>query len=375
VRGIAAGLLGPLLGPFADHKLAPRIMLPMGTFLSGLSFMLVRWADTPLEYYLIYGVLGALGSAIGGGQMIDAISVKWFMRKRPKAVMWASLGTPLGVLFFPPVITAVISLAGWRMAWFWIGIGVIVLLVPLTLLVRTRPEHLGMLPDGDQPGAKQPAGTRRAQNAPSEVSFTRREALRTASFWLLMSAGAFGVFGAVGFQAQWVPFAQDRGFSHGTATTLLTVYGIFAIANRFILGAIASRFALRYVFAGQAFLTSLSIVFMLFIDSLWMLYLWAALQGLTQAGFFQLMSLTAARYFGRDHIGAIRGTMQPMATMSIAISPLVLASLRDRHGNYDMAFALVAGTWFITSMLVLASKVPRKQPTPGATPAATTGAA
>ena len=81
VRTLAGGMLSPIVGPWGDHPWAPRVALPIGSVLFGLSFMLVKWADTPLEYYLTYGVLGALGLALTSNPILEGVVLKWFIRR------------------------------------------------------------------------------------------------------------------------------------------------------------------------------------------------------------------------------------------------------------------------------------------------------
>ncbi|MDE2885363.1 MAG: MFS transporter [Chloroflexota bacterium] len=360
LRVLAGGVLGPFLGPLVDHRWVPRVMLPLGAVVSGLSFILVTWVETPFHYYMAFGVLGSLGAVLSVG-VLDAIVIKWFVRRRAQALMWANIGSPLGILIFPPIIILLIATVGWRMAWFWTGLGVIAVIAPLMLLVRTSPESVGLMPDN---GAS-PAGEREAARevAPEEPSLTRREALSTSSFWMLSTVGLVAMLGLSGFQVQWLPFMEDRGVGGETGAAVLMVYGVCAVANRFIWGTASSRFPLRYVFTCQAGLTGLSVVLVILVGEPWMLFVWGATQGLTQPGFFQLHALTVANHFGRDHIGGIRGMMRPFMTTSSAASPLLLATLRDNQGSYTGAFSLVAGCWLLVSALVFFTKPPRHKVT------------
>ena len=360
LRVLAGGLLGPVLGPLADHRWLPRVMLPLSAVISGLSFVLVTWVETPLEYYLTFGVLGALGGLLSDG-VLNAIVIKWFVRRRPQALMWANIGSPLGILVFPPIVILLIATVGWRMAWFWTGLGVIAVMMPLMLLVRTSPESIGLSPDND--GSQGREQVYSPPVVPEEPGLTRREALGTSTFWMLSMAGLMAMFGLSGFQAQWLPFMEDRGAGGQIGAGVLMIYGVCAVANRFIWGTASSRFPLRYVFTCQAGLTGLSVVLVLVVGHPWMLFVWGATQGLTQPGFYQLQALTVANYFGRDHIGGIRGMMRPFQTASNALSPLMLAALRDRQGSYMGAFSFVAICWMAVSALVFFTRAPRPRDT------------
>ena len=184
VRTLAGGMLSPIVGPWGDHPWAPRVALPIGSVLFGLSFMFVKWADTPLEYYLTYGVLGALGLALTSNPILEGVVLKWFIRKRAQAIMWMQVGPPTGPMIFPLILTFLITAVGWRDAWMWLGIAATAVFLPLSLLVRTSPESMGLLPDGDRPGAAPPpssAGGRAACRATSAASPARRRSAASRS--------------------------------------------------------------------------------------------------------------------------------------------------------------------------------------------------
>ena len=128
-----------------------------------------------------------------------------------------AMGPGLGPMIFPVSIQALIDVSDWRIAWFVLGIVAICLLLPLSLLVRTRPEDIGLLPDGDTPDGPQPiaAGPQHANPQPPAAieGLTVKESIRSLSFWLLVPAFMLVGLGIGGFHANLVPYFQDRGLS------------------------------------------------------------------------------------------------------------------------------------------------------------------
>ena len=359
VRTLVGGMLSPIVGPWGDHPWAPRVALPIGSVLFGLSFMLVKWADTPLEYYLSYGVLGALALALTSNPILEGVVLKWFVRRRAQAIMWMQIGPPTGPLIFPLALTLLIGAVGWRDAWFWMGIAATAVFLPLSLLVRTSPESMGLLPDGERPGvASRGAGSPRG-GPPAERSFTRSEALHSKAFWMLCLALALSIIGLPGFQAHWVPYFVDIDFSKEVAASAVLVFGIFSIAARFVWGYLTSRHDIRHLMVIQALLAALGVLFLLGVQNTVMMYAWAAYHGLTLAVFFQLQALLVVTYFGRGNIGAIRGVMFPFITLGSAAGPILLGALYDWQGSYLVPFVLVIVTWLTAGLVVTLTRPPQ----------------
>ena len=181
LRAVMGGALSPFIGPLQDTKTGPRVLMFLGGITLGLSLIGLKWVDNIAVFYLLFGALGALSMLSGAEMLTVAIVPKWFVRRRGRAVAIASTGTAMGPLFFPFLVHGIISLVGWRDAWMALGIGTLVIMTPLALLVRSRPEDMGLLPDGateptDPATLRQAQGERRgaAQGEPTDPATLRQ---------------------------------------------------------------------------------------------------------------------------------------------------------------------------------------------------------
>jgi MFS family permease len=359
-RYLLAGMLGPLVGPWADGVRAPRILLPLGVLVLGGTLSAVRWINDPVVFFAVYGVAGAVATSLLNLQIWEAIILKWFSRRRTRALVVASIGEASGPMFFPLLITLFIALFGWRDAWLWYGVLTVAFLLPVTLAVRTRPEQVGQFLDGDDAPVEPGTGDGERAAIRSEASFTRPEALRTRSFWLLAAVFMMSGLAITGFQSQWIPHFRDIGFGAGVAAAAVSVYGAGNIASRVLWGTLAIRFSLQKLMTIHAVAAAAGVAFLiLVVDSEVTLFVWAVYQGLVLGSFFSLHTLLSAEYFGRPHIGAIRGVMMPPSSVSRAAGPLVLGALRDWRGNYDLAFVVVLAGWGVMMSLLAVSRRPR----------------
>ena len=362
-RSLASGILAPFIGPLQDTKRGPRILAVSTTLTLTASLIAMHWVSDLVIFYILFGGLGALSSFGSSDMMMTAVLPKWFVRKRGRALATGSIGTAMGPLFFPLLVSLLITLFEWRGAWLALGVLTLSIMGPLSLLVRTRPEDMGLLPDGgpEQPrpdGRQGAARPRRADLAPTEHDFTRKEIVRTRTFWLLVLAFSLGTLGTGGFFSNWLPYFRDLGFSSAQGSLAATAYGICSISMRAVWGWVTDRYPVRFALSVQALLTGLSVCGFFLIEDQVTLILAGAANGLAVGGFFILRPLAVANYFGRGHLGSINGIIRPFTTIAAATSPLIVAALYDLSGSYEMGFGLVAVCWFVAACAVLLARPP-----------------
>ena len=378
VRALVGGALGPFMGPLQDTRLGPRFFSIATTVTMAGSMMAMKWIDDLVLFYLIFGGLGALANFGSSEMMLSVVLPRWFVRKRGRAMGVGSLGTALGSLVFPFLITLLLSMFDWRDAWLALGVLTLVILGPLSLLVRTRPEDLGLLPDGDKEPPARPAvalGEITPRSA-VERNFSGAEVLRLHCFWLLVLAACLTSLGMTGFHANWLPYFQDIGFTRAQGSLAITTYGICGISTGVFWGWFAERFPVNRLLGIQACLTGLSVLLFLTIDNKFMLILAAASHGLSVRGMLVMRPMMIASYFGREHLGAVNGIMRPFTTLISAGSPLFVAWLHDQRGSYVTAFWIIAVSWFIAGAALTLARTPQtRSPTAAVLPRATGGGA
>jgi MFS family permease len=361
VRALGNAALAPFMGPLQDSKLGPRVFAVGTAVTMAASMVLMKWIDDLLLFYLVFGLLGSLAHFGSSEMMLSVVLPRWFVRQRGRALGIGSMGTALGPLLFPFIVTGLLSVFEWRDAWVALGLITLAVLGPVSLLVRSRPEDMGLTPDGD---VSPIAAVSTSRNVPSEHDFTRREVAVLPAFWLIVVAASLTTLGTNGFHANWIPFFQDEGFSAAEASLAATAYGICSLTTRIFWGWGAERISLRQLMALQSVLTALSVLGFLLIDSRGVLVVAAAFNGLALGGVFIMRPMIVATYFGRGHLGAINGLLRPFMTGASAFSPLLVAWIFEARGSYDLVFWLLAGCWLLAAGAVVLARQPRRSPVP-----------
>ncbi|HEX5140637.1 MAG TPA: MFS transporter [Dehalococcoidia bacterium] len=349
VRFIVSATGGLVLGGLTDRKGGASRILLFGVLLDMCALLAVRWAGSPYEFVLIYGVIGGIGGT--GTRLVQATLIsKWFVARRGTAVGFTANGGGIAAIVMAPVTAFLIDQLGWRDAWGALGIMMAVMLIPLVPLAVRSPEDLGLEPDnGVQP-------RRSVRSAATERSFRLADVIHTWQFWLLLTGVLIGNFSLQTHTVVMVPHFKDLGFSAGIAAASLSVYGLFSISMRFVWGNLADRFSVRIAIIGQSLLTAVGAFLLMQVSSTTSLYVIMAFEGMTLSGYPPLQILVWPEFFGRMHIGSIIGTTQFFSTLAGALGPIITGIVFDQTGSYELALWLLVVTWLTTTVVMLAVK-------------------
>lgn len=365
VRSLVAGGLAPIVGPIQDTRTGPRRLMLLSGLLLGGSLIGLRYVDSLWQFYLLFGVCGGIAQITGANALPRVILPKWFVRKRGRVLGLAAMGPGLGPMLFPVSLQALIEVFDWREAWFVLGIVALAVLVPVSFMVRTQPEDMGLLPDGDKPGPPPPQteGVSRPSSSPGQrravEGLTVRESFRTLALWLIVSAFMLVGIGMGGFHANLVTYFQDIGLTASVAALSGTAFAVCSVSLRPVWGLLAERFSVRYLIGPQLILSAISVALILNVGGQTSMLIAVGLHGFTIGAYITLQNLLVADYFGRLHLGAINGAIRPFMTTAGALSPLFIAFLFDLQESYTMAFLIIAAAWLVAGGLMLLASPPR----------------
>ena len=357
LRFVISATGGLFVGRFADvHGGAARIML-IGILIDGGALLSLRWADGPVMFLLLYGVVGGVGgTAI---RLVQSTLIpKWFVARRGLAVGFASNGGGLSAIIMAPFTAFLISEFGWRDAWGVLGIVMIAALLPLVPFAVRSPEDLGLQPDNGETVRSS------VRSAATERSFTLHEVIHTWQFWLLLTGVLIGNFSLQTHTVVMVPHLEDIGFSSARAATALSIYGVFSLAMRFVWGALADRLSVRVAIILQSLATGIAAILLLQITGTTSMYLIMAFQGMTLSGYPPLQILVWPEFFGRMHIGSIVGLTQFVSTFAGAFGPVLVGVLLDQTGSHNTSLWLLASTWAACMLVLLVVKPAQKAGAP-----------
>jgi len=325
-----AGILG---GRLTD-RIGPRLVMTVAGICLGLGYILMRPLTTPLQLYIAIGVLVGLGMSAQDVPTLSTVA-RWFVRRRGMMSGIVKVGTGVGQLVFPIAVGGLVAAFGWRNAYMWMGVVVLLTIVLAAQVLRRDPGRMGLMPDGE------PA-TGMGNVRGEEGGLSSSAALRTRQFWLVCAANFAMLFCLITTLVHLVPHAVDTGVDVGRAGLLLSVIGGVSIAARFGLGIAADRMGARKAYLVCFIVLLVGLVWLRSAVSLWMLITYAALDGFARGGSFAVMSPMTAELFGTRAHGYLFGIVNFAGTCGGALGPLVAGRVFDVSQSYQTAFTLLA---------------------------------
>ena len=358
------GLTSPLLGPIID-RYGPRVPMVIGGILLSLGFLSLSLMANLWQFYLIRGVFMAAGFALTGMLVTNTAVSNWFIRRRGRAIATAGMGTNTGMLIIAPVTVGIIDVWGWQTAWLFFAIlAWIVVVIPSAILMRRRPEDIGLIPDGDLPADSEapdnpsrPGTTTRS--SAEEAVWTRREVIRTPAFWLLIVGISSSMLAFQGVNISIAPYAEDLGLGTANIAALLMVRSVATLAVAPGWGILSERVASPVVRISPFFIQMLASAFLAMADKSAMLWLGVVFYGAGFSGMMIVQEVIWANYYGRLTLGTVRSTSLPLQVLIAGGGPVLINVVFDIVGSYRPAYTAFIGLYILAALLVWFARPPR----------------
>lgn len=376
-RGLFSGavslgaVFGLVMSPFAGRlidRYGSGVVLAGCSAVVGACALLLAVVSQAWSFYAIYVPGRAVFSSPLELGTTTAIS-NWFIRRRPMALAWFGAVQGVGLGLLPLAAAIFIDAWGWRSAWVTLGVFTVAtgVLPPLLLMAR-RPEDMGLdadpAPTGEQeqtsesnPKSTQPAGGSTWRDA----DYTVREALRTPAFWILAFFSMVGFMAQAGVSLHQTAHYVDAGVSHGQAALVATAFALGQIPGGVVWSGVGRRLPVRVMLAISAGWCAGGVFGISFTHQLGWGIAYGFLFGAGVGGLHTMLRLAWADYYGRMHLGAIRGLTLPAQIGGQAIGPVVSGFMFDASGGYRAPFVIFGSAVGLAALMVLAAVPPGRK--------------
>ena len=356
-QGVGA-LLAPFIGRALDRFPLKRIMAA-GAISMGTGFLLLGLVQTPLQFYLVLGVFIGFGAGAMGQLATSKLVSNWFVLKRGTALGIAATGISVSGVLMPATTAWLIGEFGWRNGFVAYGVITLVIVVPLILrLVVSRPEDLGLLPDGAAEAATLP---------PPRPALRTAEYIRNSNFWyLLITIGLLFCIQSATL-IHMVPQLTDRGIDLISASVIASSTALFGVMGKLIYGALVDRWDVRWALWLAIAFQVAGQLFMLFGNGYSGFLIGASLFGFGMGGIVPMQGAVVGAAFGRENFGRVLGAMRPPMAIIHLLGVPFAGWVYDSTGSYEPAFLTFLGLYAVTTLVVLGIRVEtrsaRRRPT------------
>ncbi|MCE2465825.1 MAG: MFS transporter [Dehalococcoidia bacterium] len=350
------GLEGPAAGYLID-KFGNRILAVLGIIIAGVGYLIFARVDNFIAFALVYLGMISLGASVSFQHAIFAGLNMWFIRNRALALSLLASSAALGGVVLIPLLTLFIARAGWEWASFISGLVFLVVVLPFTLVIKTSPESMGLLPDGDTPASGSSTARNRETPRPGPVvdarDFSISEALHTGTYWLLLLGMVLRQLAIMGILVNLQPLLIWKGASLETAGYLIALMLATNVVARIAIGWAADRWPKPPIMTLCSAAGSLACVLILlgsWDTSPWAIVLYLVLTGIGESvGIIGWAAL--GDYYGRRKFASLRGIITFSQSGVLVGSPMFVGWWADHTGG-SYAFPLLLCLIFIGTAAV-----------------------
>lgn len=325
-------LVGPLFGFLAGYvvdRFGPKRLMLAGILMAAGALVGLGYISTLAWFYVFY-LFNALGYVCGGPLPNQVLLSRWFEKNRGKAMGFAYLGIGVGGAIVPLLAHALTQAYGWQRALQILGLIMLAVALPPALFIRESPAASG--------SSQVPAGT------PRPALAAIGPVLRQPAFYLLL-VGSMCSIGAVGGTMQNLKLylSLDAGYGQGEIALIASLVLAGSLIGRITMGVLADRWQKKRVMLLIYTIVALSIPLLFLAGYRPVLYVFALTFGIGLGGDYMIIPLMAAQLFGVQALGRIMGIVLTADGVAEAVTPMVVAMLRDSYGSYGPGFLVLMG--------------------------------
>jgi MFS family permease len=334
ISSVVQGVISPLVGMLVD-RLGPRRVMLGGACLLGVACTLSSRIASLGSLYLMVGVLAAIGVCAVSWVPSGALIARWFTERRGSMMGLAFSGMGAGVLVMGPLAQWLIAGHGWRTAYLVLGVGTLVVLIPLIGVgIREAPA---------------PPPRRSDEPEPTTAGDTRDDvgdALRTRAFWALFFAYLCTPLAVFSVVTHSVAFAVDHGFPRLFVAGIFGLTGLLSVVGRISFGFAADRIG-RATSATISYGCTAAGTLCLLSLEVWphaaALYAYALLFGLGFGARGPIITAIASQLFPGRRFGVIYGFLSVGNGIGGGVAPWFGGFVHDVTGSYRIAFLIAMG--------------------------------
>jgi len=340
---MCSGLLtGPLIGYIAQ-RVGLRTVGIVGLIGHSLAYVVLSLNTGSLMlWYLSWALVAILGA--GSLPIIwTGVLNNWFTKHRGKAIGITMAGTGLGAFLLPPIVEFLIANHGWRTAYRGIGLGALLISLPIVFALFKEKPDSSTATDGEV-----------MANKVETWGLTTRDAMRTKQFWILGAVLFLTVIVVAGLLSNFERIMTEQGFERSSIAQIAAVMGLTVIIGRLMVGALVDRFWAPGVAACFFIVATLGLLILVGTQvTMATALLVAVMIGLAAGAELDLLAYLTGKYFGPAHYPAIFGLIIAFFTVGAGIAPPLFGKAAQMFQGYGTMLSISIGLLLVSILLFL----------------------
>jgi len=353
LRGLEMGIFAPLVGFLVD-RFGSRKLTFWGTITVGFGLILLSRTQSIAMFYGSF-LLIAFGAGGCAAVVTMTAVANWFHK---------NVGIALGVMasgfgasgLMVPLIVQLIGIFGWRATLIILGSGMWILGIPLSFVIRNRPEQYGYLPDGISSSDRMPHLENQDMGVKAvEIGF--KEALKKRAFLYLIIVDAIRMMIVAAVVIHVMPYLSSLGLPRITAGLVAGAIPLSSIIGRFFFGWLGDVFDKGHVMAWTFCIISLGMLAFCYVHVIWIAFVFLLLFSPGYGGATVLRGAILREYFGRNSFGKMIGITMGSASIGGIIGPTAAGWAFDTFGSYHLIWLVFCGLSSLAIYLALKIKM------------------
>jgi MFS family permease len=313
-----------------------------------------------LQFYLVLGLFIGFGASSMGNLATSKLVTNWFDKRRGTALGIAAAGVSLSGVIMPYISAELIENFGWRQGFLVYSAFTFLVVVPLIFrLVISRPEDVGLRPDGAMP-IKFDDGTIVPPVEKTPPKMRLLELFKEHNFRMIVLTFSLLFCSMSATLTHMIPRLTDFGYTLVEASLVMSLCAGFGVVGKLSFGWLSDRLSVRKVMAIVIFMQFTGQYLMFSSLDYLTFAVGASMFGYGVGGVVPMHGAVVGKTFGRDRFGAVLGLMRP-AMFPIQILGVPFAGwIFDVTGSYDIAFQVFLGLYFLAALAVSFYRQPAK---------------
>ena len=365
-----SGVVAPFAGRLTD-KHGPRTLMPLGAIFLGLTLFGLGWFHSLKYFYFATITARAVSEPILIGVVPRTLAVNFFLKRRNTALALTGMFRPISGAIIVQIVSLFASTYGWRSAFSFLGIFSLALSLPMILIIRRRPEDLGLLPDGVRHEVSDSNETVLTESADPEQeksrvtnyeqsSWTGREVLRTPAFWLVALTVMCSITGSSAIGFSMVPYlAEEANLPASVAVGVLSLSTFLSLSNLawgYVADKISPRWSMIIALTGSGGV----ILYLFLVNSIISAYVFGLCWGIIHSSLEVIVYMILAQYFGRVSYGVIAGSLRPFEAAGLGLGQILGPLMYDLLGNYTSMIIMSGGLQLVAAFFIFLARPPRR---------------